>query len=60
MGGGNEERGYSKMKSQIKVYGREKRMGCTGLDNQLTYDNCRALLPRNIIFLLLVLISVTG
>jgi hypothetical protein len=33
MGGGNEERGCSLMKSLIKGYGREKSLGYTGLDN---------------------------
>jgi hypothetical protein len=33
MGRGNEERGYSLMKSLIKGYGREKRLGYTGLGN---------------------------
>jgi hypothetical protein len=32
-GGGNEERGYSYMKSLIKGYGREKRLGYTALWN---------------------------
>jgi hypothetical protein len=32
MGGGNEERAYSEMKSLIKGYGREKRLGPTRLD----------------------------
>jgi hypothetical protein len=31
MGKGNEERGYSEMKSLIKGYGREKRLGTTGI-----------------------------
>jgi hypothetical protein len=30
--GGNEERGYSYMKSLVKGYGREKRLGYTVLE----------------------------
>jgi hypothetical protein len=33
MGGGNEEKGYSKTKNLIKEYGREKRLGYTALAN---------------------------
>jgi hypothetical protein len=33
MDGGNEDRGFSLMKSLIKGHGREKRLGYTGLDN---------------------------
>jgi hypothetical protein len=33
MGGGNEERGFSYMKSLIKGYGRERRLGTAGLIN---------------------------
>jgi hypothetical protein len=36
MGGGNEERGYSQMKSLIKGYGREKNLGYTGLIDRAT------------------------
>jgi hypothetical protein len=39
MGGHNEERGYSSMKSLIKGYRREKRLGTAVLDNELTDGN---------------------
>jgi hypothetical protein len=50
MGGGNEERGHSYMKSLIKGYGREKRLGCTVLDNRLTYGGKAVSLTRRQLF----------
>jgi hypothetical protein len=55
------------MKSLIKGYGREKRLGYTGLDNRLTdgsedvsLTNRLHSTPQKHFFLFLVLISVRG